>query len=189
MALDKLVDSTQLDNNLTSVANAIRAKSGGTNPLAFPVGFVSEIGNISGGGQTEEPVDLPAIAEETTLKDYLAAHPIPLKYVNEILWVWFYSDDAPSSGGVTKWNQFWIEGSTKITMLSAYSNNNVSANSLGIGGDAISASSGSYFNIANGAITNSGSTNTSRKIAAGTTVKALHIPINYNTFSLESTLR
>lgn len=50
MALDKLVDSTQLDSNLTSVANAIRAKSGGTGQLAFPAGFVSEIGNISGGG-------------------------------------------------------------------------------------------------------------------------------------------
>lgn len=50
MALDKLVDSAQLDNNLTSVANAIRAKSGGTGQLAFPAGFVSEIGNISGGG-------------------------------------------------------------------------------------------------------------------------------------------
>lgn len=50
MALDKLIDSTQLDNNLTSVANAIRAKSGGTGQLAFPAGFVSEIGNISGGG-------------------------------------------------------------------------------------------------------------------------------------------
>lgn len=50
MALDKLVDSTQLDNNLTSVANAIRAKSGGTSQLAFPAGFVSEIGNIPGGG-------------------------------------------------------------------------------------------------------------------------------------------
>ena len=57
MALDKLVDSTQLDNNLTSIANAIRAKSGGTGQLAFPAGFVSEIGNISGGGDTPS-VDL-----------------------------------------------------------------------------------------------------------------------------------
>ena len=53
MSLDKLVDSTQLDSDLTSVANAIRAKSGGSGQLAFPSGFVSEIGNIpSGGGQT-----------------------------------------------------------------------------------------------------------------------------------------
>jgi len=50
MAVDKLVDSTQLDSDLTSVANAIRAKSGGSSQLAFPSGFVSEIGNIPSGG-------------------------------------------------------------------------------------------------------------------------------------------
>lgn len=50
MAVDKLVDSTQLDADLGSVADAIRAKSGGTGSLAFPAGFVTEIGNISGGG-------------------------------------------------------------------------------------------------------------------------------------------
>ena len=50
MSVDKLVDSSQLDADLTSVANAIRAKSGGSGQLAFPAGFVSEIGNISGGG-------------------------------------------------------------------------------------------------------------------------------------------
>ena len=47
------VDATQLDSDLTSVADAIRAKSGGSSQLAFPAGFVSEIGNIpSGGGDT-----------------------------------------------------------------------------------------------------------------------------------------
>lgn len=50
MAVDKLVDSTQLDSDLTSVANAIRAKSGSSGQLAFPSGFVSEIGNIPSGG-------------------------------------------------------------------------------------------------------------------------------------------
>jgi hypothetical protein len=50
MALDKLVDSTQLDSDLTSVANAIRAKSGGSSQLAFPAGFVSEIQAIPSGG-------------------------------------------------------------------------------------------------------------------------------------------
>ena len=59
MALDKLVDSTQLNLDLTSVANAIRAKSGGSSTLAFPVEFVSEIGNIptGGGGITEKDVN------------------------------------------------------------------------------------------------------------------------------------
>ena len=49
MALDALVDSTQLDSDLTDVADAIRAKTGGTAPLAFPNEFISEIGSISGG--------------------------------------------------------------------------------------------------------------------------------------------
>ena len=50
MSVDKLVNSTQLDSDLTSVANAIRTKSGGSGQLAFPSGFVSEIGNIPSGG-------------------------------------------------------------------------------------------------------------------------------------------
>lgn len=46
------------DTELTSVANAIRAKSGGSGQLAFPAGFVSEIGNIpSGGGGPHEVPD------------------------------------------------------------------------------------------------------------------------------------
>ena len=49
----KLVNATELDSNLTSVANAIRAKSGGSGSLAFPGGFVSEIQSIpTGGGGT-----------------------------------------------------------------------------------------------------------------------------------------
>lgn len=44
------VDSTQLNTDLTSVANAIRAKSGGSSQLAFPAGFVSEIQAIPSGG-------------------------------------------------------------------------------------------------------------------------------------------
>lgn len=53
MSLDKLVDSAQLDTDLTSVANAIRAKSGGSGQLAFPAGLVSEIQAIPSGGATE----------------------------------------------------------------------------------------------------------------------------------------
>lgn len=51
MAIDKLVDSAQLNADLTSVANAIRARSGGSGSLSFPAGFVSEIGNIPTGGE------------------------------------------------------------------------------------------------------------------------------------------
>lgn len=50
MSADKLVDSTQLDADLTSVANAIRTKGGTSASLTFPSDFVSAINAISGGG-------------------------------------------------------------------------------------------------------------------------------------------
>ena len=50
MAVDKLVDSTQLDADLTSVANAIRTKGGTSASLAFPAGFVSAVNAIPTGG-------------------------------------------------------------------------------------------------------------------------------------------
>jgi hypothetical protein len=57
MAVDKLVDSTQLDADLTSVANAIRTKSGTSSQLAFPSGFVSVVQAIP----TGEPTDFSDI--------------------------------------------------------------------------------------------------------------------------------
>lgn len=55
MAVDKLVDSTQLNTDLTSVANAIRTKGGTSAQLAFPSGFVSAVQAIptGGGGETK----------------------------------------------------------------------------------------------------------------------------------------
>ena len=50
MSVDKLVDSTQLDSDLTSVANAIRTKGGTSAQLAFPSGFVSAVQAIPTGG-------------------------------------------------------------------------------------------------------------------------------------------
>lgn len=46
MAVDKLVDSAQLDGDLTSVANAIRSKGGTSAQLSFPSGMVSAIDAI-----------------------------------------------------------------------------------------------------------------------------------------------
>ena len=46
MAVDKLVDSTLLDNNLVSVANAIREKGKTSESLDFPNGFISAINQL-----------------------------------------------------------------------------------------------------------------------------------------------
>lgn len=79
MAVDKLVDSTQLDSDLTSVANAIRTKGGTSAQLAFPAGFVSAVQaiptgvtptgtkqiSITANGQTTEDVTNYASAQIT----------------------------------------------------------------------------------------------------------------------------
>lgn len=92
MAVDKLVDSTQLNSDLTSVANAIRTKGGTSAQLAFPSGFVSAIGAIptggGGGGITRETVEY-TFASDT----YYGNVPITGD-VNKILFAHFYDKDA-----------------------------------------------------------------------------------------------
>ena len=62
MAVDKLVDSAQLNADLASVANAIRTKGGTSVQLAFPAGFVSAVEAIETGGSA------------ASLKDELFGH-------------------------------------------------------------------------------------------------------------------
>ena len=50
MAYDKVIESSKLDSDLTSVADAIRSKGGTSEALAFPAGFVSAIEAIEAGG-------------------------------------------------------------------------------------------------------------------------------------------
>ncbi len=58
MAYDKVIDSSVLDANLTSVANAIRSKGGTSASLAFPAGFVNAISAIETGKVTTEVHDI-----------------------------------------------------------------------------------------------------------------------------------
>lgn len=84
MVLDKLVDSSQLDADLTSVADAIRAKGGTSAQLAFPGGFVDAIDAIpSGGGGNYDPYGLPS--------GYTA-----LKYLKATGTQWIKTDVVPT---------------------------------------------------------------------------------------------
>lgn len=49
MAVNKLVDSGQLDSDLSDVADAIRTKGGTSSQLSFPDGFISAIEDIPSG--------------------------------------------------------------------------------------------------------------------------------------------
>lgn len=54
MAYDKVIDSAQLEADLTTVADAIRAKGETTEPLAFPDGYKSAIESIEVGIDTSD---------------------------------------------------------------------------------------------------------------------------------------
>lgn len=54
MAIYKTVDSERLDNDLTAIADSIRAKSGTAESLTFPEGFVEAVDNISTAKEEEE---------------------------------------------------------------------------------------------------------------------------------------
>lgn len=112
MAYDKLVDSTQLDNNLTSVANAIRTKGGTSSQLAFPSGFVSAVNAIPTGttptgtkqigitqnGTVTEDVTNYASAEITTNVPQIKE--IAIRPDAEILQSWTYDKRIVADEGI-----------------------------------------------------------------------------------------
>lgn len=57
MAIDKAVDSAQLEADLTAVADAIRTRGGTTAPLSFPAGMAAAVAAIPGGGTIYSPDD------------------------------------------------------------------------------------------------------------------------------------
>ena len=65
MALDKVVDSAVLDAGMKSVADAIRAKAGTTDLLAWPDGFKTAVDGIQTGGSTT-----PGAPGDITFYDY-----------------------------------------------------------------------------------------------------------------------
>lgn len=78
MAVDKLVDSAQLNSDLTAVANAIRNKTGQTGKLTFPSGMVNAIASITtggGGSATSTPslqakTATPSLSQQVISPDY-----------------------------------------------------------------------------------------------------------------------
>lgn len=69
MAIDKAVDSAALDSALTDIANAIRTKTGGTDPLTLEQ-MPGEIANIEAGGDPREVYQGTRPAEWLRLPDY-----------------------------------------------------------------------------------------------------------------------
>lgn len=104
MAVDKLVDSTQLDADLTSVANAIRTKGGTSAQMAFPAGFVSAVNAIPTGGGAEE-----APFNDVNFYDYDST--IVYSYTKAEFLALSSLPDNPSHSGLTAQGWNWtLEG-------------------------------------------------------------------------------
>lgn len=88
MALDKVVDSAVLDAEMTSVANAIRAKTGNTDMLAWPNGFLAAIAEITGGGGAGLAYDMGEFVLDADVKALGLSLPHNLGEIPEFILVW-----------------------------------------------------------------------------------------------------
>lgn len=109
MAVDKRIDSGQLDSDLTSVANAIRAKSGGSSQLAFPAGFVSEIQAIPSGGGSVTHVQYTAASDATSTsasgntKAFYDTYIAPNTPSGNVILVCFVTNNSASGNYARAW--------------------------------------------------------------------------------------
>lgn len=70
MGFNTLVDVTELESNLTAVANSIRAKTGQSEVLAFPNGMVSAVSSIKAAPWWfDKMVNAPYLFQEATLPE------------------------------------------------------------------------------------------------------------------------
>lgn len=122
MAVDKLVDSTQLDSDLTSVADAIRTKGGTSGTLSFPNGFISAVEAIETAQWTEQTVSTAGAVTQ-------ALDPYVIYHFTGALTALTITLNTPASGQIAHYHFDFDCGSTAptvtipstVTMLDSYS--------------------------------------------------------------------
>ena len=108
MSLDKVVDSAVLDAGMKSVADAIRAKTGTTDLLAWPDGFKTAVDGIQTGGGTT-----PSAPGDITFYDYDGT--IVTSWTLEELATKTALPDYPSHNGLICQGWNWSLADLKIT--------------------------------------------------------------------------
>lgn len=112
MAIDKAIDSAQLDADLTAVANAVRTKGGTSASLAFPAGFVSAIGSLAGEGSYDI---LSASGSYVPASDETQITIGGLPFKPNAFLVWHEPNGVPSVSLGGKFGRFWFNGRTNST--------------------------------------------------------------------------
>ena len=142
MAYDKIVDSSALDANLTSVAEAIREKAGTTETLVFPEGFVEAVDSIELIGTLYEGnyAVIPKVTSQTLpTKDRHMVEDVEIKEIP-------YYDTSNNSGGTTVYIADSIDGSEPEDTTPTVSDD-------GLGNVTIHGIKGYYDGIGNLAVT------------------------------------
>lgn len=128
MSVDKLVDSSQLNADLTSVANAIRTKGGTSAQLAFPADFVSAIAAISGGGGIKCETGVFTLDTDTTVGNPIAI-PHGLGEAPAVAIV--FPENTPEASGDPERGYIWLDKpmgeSTQYTSSSGTSSDPITA--------------------------------------------------------------
>ena len=109
MSVDKLVDSTQLDADLTSVANAIRTKGGTSGALSFPNGFISAVEAIETAQWTEQTVSTAGAVTQ-------ALDPYVIYHFTGALTALTITLNTPASGQIAHYHFDFDCGSTAPTV-------------------------------------------------------------------------
>ena len=99
MALDKAVDSAALNAGMAAVADAIRAKAGTTEPLAWPDGFKAAVEAISGG---IAGAVLLESGEFTLANDMATAYSVELNDVPDLFVCYAETPETDTSAGATE---------------------------------------------------------------------------------------
>lgn len=112
MSIDKAVDSTQLDADLTSVANAIRTKGGTSAQLAFPAGFVQAIGDIETGGDASQYISVIEAQPQNGIITLSGVTKLQLHLFQEVTGAYSVESDE-----IIKIGNYCFDGSTGLIGL------------------------------------------------------------------------
>ena len=124
---------------------------------------------------------------DMTIKDIVAAHPIPRKYEKSLVWIKITGDNIASQGSETiNWlivycNNTGTPINARRFMVYMYANGLKSPNSIGLNGTTFSRNENYITLASDGSITG---LNVDSYVAAGNSISYLEIPFDYDNFLL-----
>lgn len=173
--------------DLTAVADSIRAKGGTYAQLTFPDGFTAAIQAIGSGNHGIIARDVITATESMTIFEVLNAVEVKCTYKNSLFLMGCYDDVTPTRGNYTLSNYFfWHSGQTMDVTGDMYKSGLKSFATFRMG--TINESVNGMIVDADGRLRRNAPMSESCCVAAGGTFKLIEVPINRDTFLPDLTL-